>query len=429
VVCLLVTTCAFALSGLEGIVGPDGGGGPFEFRGFTVHTLGSFARAAHVPIGIELAPNTGIQGGLPPITLTGRSVRDAVALMVAADPRYTWHEDAGVIVFDLARPYTSNALNQPAPAVRLDETNGRLALALVTELLGAPPPTVVQFGDTKSFRLETPEGTIRGLLNAIVRAHGELVWILERPQQRDRLFPYMLSFMSGPHGSGLGVSGVPPAAPPDLARFLSSTAELAAILEAPIGLKRDGHRLEVTGEWPSALWELARNVRAPFGFEITAGAGRGGYSHPIVATGQSLREVLDILAARDPRYEWRVVDGTIVVRPPRAWSDPADPLFALVPDVDVQDGSMTTAVRKVLTALGGDVTALTFPDGRNVSFMAVRPTARGFVYAHARAHGGVGWALADADPREIQATGRTHRLTLAVSGDVGYGYLVRVGAK
>jgi hypothetical protein len=138
-----------------------------------------------------------------------------------------------------------------------------------------------------------------------------------------------------------------------------------------------------------------------------------------------LRDVLDTLAALDRRYTWRVVDGTIVVRPPHAWPDPADPLFALVPDVELQDASMTTAVRKVLTALGGDATALTFPDGRNVTFLVSGGTGLDLLNALARAHGSLTWAFAGADTKEIEATGRAHRLTFAVSGDVGYGYLVR----
>jgi hypothetical protein len=421
--CLVMANIASAQSGLDGVVGSDGSGGPFEFRGFTAHTLGSFARAAHVPIGIELAPDTGLQGGLPPITLTGRTVRDAVALMVAADPRYTWRDDAGVIVFELARPYEGNPLDHAAPAIRLDETNSRLSLALVAALLGAPASTVIHLGDTKSFRLDAPAGTVRSLLNAIVRAHGELVWILERPRRKDPLFPYVLSFMSGPHGYGLGLTGQPGVVT-DLATFGVRHADAAWILDATVGPKEDGRPLELAGAWPSAVSDLARTLRAPFGFQSGAEPRRPNEMPPFTATGRPVREVLEILAVRDPRYAWRFLDGAIVVRPTSAWADPNDPLFALVPDVDVQDGSMTDAVRKVLTALGGDVTALTFPDGRNVSFLAVHPTALDLLNALARAHGSLVWTYADADAKEIDATGRKHRLTLGVSG-VGYGYLVR----
>jgi hypothetical protein len=136
--------------------------------------------------------------------------------------------------------------------------------------------------------------------------------------------------------------------------------------------------------------------------------------------------VLDALVANDPRYEWRVVDGTIAVRPVTAWGDAGNPLFTLVPDVELQDATMTTAVRAVTSALSVYRADMTIGDSKTVSFSVVHGTALDLLAALVKAHGEYAWSLDAAEPKDVEATGLTHRLTLYGPGSGG-GFLVGIG--
>ncbi len=404
----------------------DSAGRPIEFRAFTSHQVGELARAAHVPIGIELLPARKELACDRP-TLSGRTVLEAAQAMVACDPRYTFGEDDGVIVFSAADPLPSDPLSAAAPAIHLEQTNGKYALNLAARLLGAPPGTDIQFSETKVFALDHEQGTIRSLLNAIVRSHGELVWTFER-QKRDALFPYVIGFMSGPFGSGYGVRGDGLVPPLDPSQFALSNPSSIKALDAILGARRDGRPFEVTGIQPWTIEVLAAATRTSFGLQIAAGAPPlSSETQTSTVTGHTLREVLDMLTARDPRYYWRVIDGTVVIRPVNAWGDAGDPLFTLVPDVQVQDATMSEAVEKVLEALGGGTgLGYNFPDSKKVSFASLHGSALDLLTALASAHGWLTWTLDRAEPKEIERTGLTFRVTIGVAGQGGMGSLVRI---
>ena len=50
------------------------------------------------------------------------------------------------------------------------------------------------------------------------------------------------------------------------------------------------------------------------------------FKEGFVATGSPLHWCCDALVTIDPRYEWRLLDGVVVIRPQTAWDDPANPL-------------------------------------------------------------------------------------------------------
>lgn len=427
----LLAESASAQSVLDRTVGSNLFGRPMEFRAFTLHQLGAFAQAAGVPIGFEGMPAPIGSGSRTPIVLTGRTVREAVGLMKTVDDRYSCVEEDGVLVFRLIDRETGapqmSPLDADAPPVRLPATTAREALGLVAALLGAPRTTAVQFSDTKAFLLDTPEGTVRSLLNSIVRSHGQLVWVFEWTRGSKAMFPYNLHFMSGLHGWGLGLTGVRPAEPVDLARFARTAAPAANVADVVVGTRGDGYPLVLTGMGSSAARDLAAATGVPFGMQATPGPSPERWSAPeFTATGRTLREVLEILAATDRRYSWRVLDGMIVIRPISSWSDSSDPLFALVPAVHLEEVTMTEAVRKVVLGLGApDQTYSTFPDSKTVSLSAGPGSALDLLTALVKAHGTLTWTFEDGDPDQVRNTGLRHRLILGVPGGVGLGVPVR----
>ena len=95
---------------------PDG-------RPLVVHMLSrrsvkELAAVVRSPMGIEWLPPEERQGFLPPgfegVTLTGMTLQNALATLVALDPRYEWRDLDGVIVF---RPVTAwrEPLESPVP--------------------------------------------------------------------------------------------------------------------------------------------------------------------------------------------------------------------------------------------------------------------------------------------------------------------------
>ena len=424
---VLTATTAAAQGILDRKVGPDQFGRPLEFAAFTEHDIGALSAAADVPIGFErVGPYAGPRK--EPVLLTGLSVRDAAAAMVALDPRYDFRDEDGVLMFAPAGRL-DDPLDARAPAVDLGEVIARDAFGLAAALLGAPSSTAIAFDDTKPFVLEAPEGTIRSLLNAIVRAHGQLVWTFGPSAGRDRIFPYDLSFLTGVHGMGIGLSGRGPWNAVDVTRFRRSADRPANVLDTIVGNETNGYPLIMSGMSSYAVWRLATTTGVPMGIEVATGRVPRRPENASVefrATGRTLREVLDRLLEWDNRYEWRELDGVVVVRPVSAWSDSANVLFSLVADVEQHEVTTTEAVKAVVKALGGgDQKYSVFPDSRRVSVSAGRGSAMDLLNALVKVHGSLAWSLEPAEGDEIRATGLGHRLTLRVAGGTGLGVLVR----
>ena len=78
----------------------------------------------------------------------------------------------------------------------------------------------------------------------------------------------------------------------------------------------------------------------------------------------------------------------------------------------------------MLAALGvPNTTSFTFADHKTVSFSVTNGTALELPSALGRAHGWLMWMLQEAEPKEIQETGLTHRLELRVAGSGDDGVL------
>jgi hypothetical protein len=75
--------------------------------------------------------------------------------------------------------------------------------------------------------------------------------------------------------------------------------------------------------------------------------------------GLTLRQALDAAVASDRRYEWREMDGVVVVRPRAAWGDRDHPLLRPVTAADLDAAGLPTDVdgRTVFDALNAAVRA------------------------------------------------------------------------
>lgn len=415
----LLPSTAHGQSILDRVVGKDGQQ-TLVLTQLTGQAVGQLAGAAGVPIGLEAASIAPVPAWT--VVATGRTLREVADAIVAADSRYDWREDGGVLVF---RPRTAwdgpaSALDEPIGALQFDDIEASDALRLIGRFFGVNRPVNAGPGDTRRFSIDVPAGTTRlGALNAIVRAHGTLTWVLSHSTGSGaRDFPFTISLIMASSGMGLGI--------PRGAEHRTSSDDSGAISRPPpargdqrplldriVGTQRDGRPLRANGISGSSLSQLAAAVGIPMGVQMLLPdlprvnyPGFEGY----VVTGMPLRSALELLEGLDARYEWREMDGVIVFRPVTAWNDPNDPLFRLLPSVQFHDVPTSKAIGGLISLLGGPDSAA-FPDTRTVSVDVPSGSMLELLNAFVRAHGELTWEWAEFATRDIRMRGGRHSLT------------------
>ena len=144
----------------------------------------------------------------------------------------------------------------------------------------------------------------------------------------------------------------------------------------------------------------------------------------IVTNGLTLRQLLDAVVDADARYEWRLVDGVVVIRPAAAWADANHPLHRAVPPVVLNTVTFAGAVDGILKATGQYTQpyanrtedtrfSLDFPGGSLLELLA------GIV----RAHGTFSWSLTGLGGPQLNLQG-PNRLTQKPEGT----YVQSIGA-
>lgn len=114
------------------------------------------------------------------VDLAGLTVREALDVLVAHDPRYGWEERTGIIVL---RPSSlagdpEDLLNRRIAAVKGSRVDLNGVLARVTasgsEQGGSVRPAI----DSRLFAIDAPSGTILDVLVSAARAHGGVMWTM-----------------------------------------------------------------------------------------------------------------------------------------------------------------------------------------------------------------------------------------------------------
>lgn len=105
---------------------------------------------------------------------------------------------------------------------------------------------------------------------------------------------------------------------------------------------------------------VAQSARVPVVFEVMPTVGAKELPARLDLTGMTVRAALDEIVAADPRYEWRLVEDTVVVRPVGAWTDASHPFHGLaVPEVPGEQ-PLSDALRRAVGGAGdsSDMAAL-----------------------------------------------------------------------
>ena len=247
----------------------------------------------------------------------------------------------------------NNPLHRSVGAIRFDDIGASDALQIVVALFGQDlhPSQRNNLRETKRFNLDVPPGSVIEALNAIVRVHGVLTWGVEpwppAPTAPGTvLSPFMTSLVNGRAGAAVGI-GVhldrEPRVPEQVDRWgRPEPLPRGPMLDRVVGRKATGEPLILHGAHD--VPELARAARVAMGLELLPPGDQRAGSEGVKVTGLSLRDALTALMALDPRYEWRELDGVVVVRPLLAWTQPDHPLSRETGPARLENATVIDAV-------------------------------------------------------------------------------------
>ena len=180
-----------------------------------------------------------------------------------------------------------------------------------------------------------------------------------------------------------------------------------------------------------SLHSVLRSVAVPFGFEqvnalseYTVAIKRIPASKELKVSGLTLRVALDQVVATDPRYEWRFVNGVVVMRPIAAWNDSTHPLHRFVPpDLNQVSGGQAVDALKAATGHPGPP-VIEFPRTHLFSVAFGGGRLIDLLDAIVRAHGEMAWSLTGSVWPSADHKYWTFRPSLSLSSPLGHGMAI-----
>ena len=140
---------------LDRIVGSHPNAPRVEVSGLNTGSVGALAVATGVPIGLERRDESNLPFGRERVLVRGRTLRDALRVMMEIDPGHEWREMNGVIVFR-----TSSAWRDPhsplfalVAELRFDDASAWEVIDAVRRAMGAPSNPWTRFNDTRRVSL------------------------------------------------------------------------------------------------------------------------------------------------------------------------------------------------------------------------------------------------------------------------------------
>ena len=420
---------AFAQSVLDRVIGQAPWHQPLTLTQLNGQNIGLLALVARVPIGIE-------SHRLPfkakwSIPATGRTLREVLDALMAAQPGYSWEESDGVV---LIRPIERASEDRDILNIRIgrfqlrdaDAADAMSALATLFGVVRTEGP-----GDTRRFSVDVADdSTIRDVLNAIVRAHGTMAWAFEHKDQTElgvRIPATIWLCIGGGTSVRIPENAVIGLVPPPPVDVAVPGVDSTSILDRIVGSDREGRPVSISALNIITVKTLAEASRTPMGMET---AGVTTVNPPMIRetilTGMRLADALAILAAIDSRYEWREMDGVIVFRPVQAWRDGLNPLFLPVPDVRLRRVTLSTVMGVIASALKAPEHASnTIVDTRRMSIDIPAGSVLDLLNAAAKSHGQLTWQFDEMPAADRRlAGGRRHLIRVWISGSGAFGLMV-----
>jgi hypothetical protein len=187
-----------------------------------------------------------------------------------------------------------------------------------------------------------------------------------------------------------------------------------SLLDRRVGVDEYGRPIVVSSIGTHVIGPLARAAGVSVGIEIAPGKIRK--TRPKTLTGLTVRQALDVLAAVDPGYEWREMNGAIVLRTSAAWQQLDHPLHRHIQPVALESTRIRNAFALIAAFLGASKNDYTdLGDTTRFSVRVENGTVLDLLSATAAAHGSLGWIL------EHRTDSRHPFLLMVMSGANGSG--------
>jgi hypothetical protein len=424
---------------LDRIVGPDFFGRRLVIKKLTAVDVGALAAAGRTPIGFEAALD-GTPATLA-VDASGKTLRAVLDEIITADTRYEWRDEDGVIVLRPRASWTDreDPLHRSVGPIRFDDVGVAEALRIAGALFGEELSRSQSddLGDHQRFTLDIPPGTLLDALNGIVRAHGALAWGVEPFPPGPRapgtvVSPFMVSLVRGGTGRahGLGVHlDRAPQIPEQLDKWPAPRPPATgALLDRVVGPKPNGN--PIIFHSVTDIADLAQAARLPLGLELAPQEEARAAIKAVTLTGLTVRDALNEMIARDARYEWREVDGVIVIRPLAAWTQPDHPLSRETGPVHLDKARLIDAITYQQSLIEPGLRSGREPDHdgdeRRISVDLPNATHLALANAIAKSHGEVCWIYEELDGHQTEFFGgRRHQLSFRGPDGSGRGFAFR----
>ena len=168
-------------------------------------------------------------------------------------------------------------------------------------------------------------------------------------------------------------------------------------LERVVGVDGLGNPVLVETIDASLAGKMSSATGFRFGFEILPrdAAEKSPRRKGVQLTGRTLLEALQAITSLDPRYDWRIVDDTVVVRPSTAWGDEAHPLHQRIAPIRLERTRLHLMVELLRCLLGKcmDRPHFTTSDTEDITLDLPSGTLLNFLNGMARAHGRMTWTF------------------------------------
>ena len=195
------------------------------------------------------------------------------------------------------------------------------------------------------------------------------------------------------------VQDVKVALPPIPCTVTTMAFRIAQVVEEPVGIER----------WPEDCPLPPRSAES--------------ITDWLTLTGLNARDALDRLMELDRRYEWREMDGVIVVRPRIAWTDSSHFLHRTVSSFTVRNKHLGSTLEAVIDALGpfpwpaGErFVSSTRQADRVISVNLGTTSIIEILNAVVRTHGAISWSVYYCRPEAIHENAWFRLLTFDLAG-------------
>jgi hypothetical protein len=157
------------------------------------------AKATRLPLGFqETSRRANPEGTQQPHSLRGLTAREAFDALASVDSRYSWRNIDGVVVFRPAEAWGNrlDLLSRPVPGLTWKNVTIKQAVDALQSVVDpyAPDDDLLRPDSGFPFSMYFIGGQIGDVFNALIAAHGTLIWNLRTDAAHNQVTVTLITF-------------------------------------------------------------------------------------------------------------------------------------------------------------------------------------------------------------------------------------------